>query len=177
MKSRHGCPDLSREILRKIKSRTGQALRDQPNPFNDFLKHVQLLTKACNIFLKLLFPCDTNWSLCGCANCKLRKFGYCVVHRSWGRKMASRDWRKKGWKTVFSLNWSRFHRSLFLSLTIQPGNGSVQFSSVTQSCPTLCDPMDCSTPGLSVHHQLSEFTQTHAHQVGDAIQPEMVTFV
>ena len=46
-----------------------------------------------------------------------------------------------------------------------------QFSSVTQSCPTLCDPMDCSTPGLPVHHQLPEFTQTHAHRIGDAIQP------
>ena len=46
-----------------------------------------------------------------------------------------------------------------------------QFSSVTQSCPTLCDPMNHSTPGLPVHHQLSEFTQTHAHWVGDAIQP------
>ena len=49
--------------------------------------------------------------------------------------------------------------------------GSVQFSSVAQSCPTLCDPMNCSTPGLPVHHQLSEFTQTHVHWVGDAIQP------
>ena len=39
----------------------------------------------------------------------------------------------------------------------------VQFSSVTQSCPTLCDPMNCSTPGLPVHHQLPEFTQTHVH--------------
>ena len=47
----------------------------------------------------------------------------------------------------------------------------VQFSSVAQSCPTLCDPMDCSTPGLPVHHQFPEFTQTHVHQVGDAIQP------
>ena len=47
---------------------------------------------------------------------------------------------------------------------------SVQFSSVTQSCLTLCDPMDCSTPGLPVHHQLLEPTQTHVHQVGDAIQ-------
>ena len=46
-----------------------------------------------------------------------------------------------------------------------------QFSSVTQSCPTLCDPMNCSTPGLPVHHQLLEFTQTHVHRVGDAIQP------
>ena len=46
-----------------------------------------------------------------------------------------------------------------------------QFSSVAQSCPTLCDPMNCSTPGLPVHHQLPEFTQTHVHRVGEAIQP------
>ena len=46
-----------------------------------------------------------------------------------------------------------------------------QISSVAQSCLTLCDPMDCSTPGLSVHHQLPESTQTHLHWVGDAIQP------
>ena len=45
------------------------------------------------------------------------------------------------------------------------------FSSVAQSCPILWDPMDCSTPGLPVHHQLPEFTQTHVHWVGDAIQP------
>ena len=46
-----------------------------------------------------------------------------------------------------------------------------QFSSVAQSCPTLCCPMDCSTPGLPVHHQLQVFTQTYVHWVGDAIQP------
>ena len=46
-----------------------------------------------------------------------------------------------------------------------------QFSSIAQSCPTLCDPMNCSTPGLPVHHQLLEFTQTHVHRVSDAIQP------
>ena len=45
------------------------------------------------------------------------------------------------------------------------------FSLVTQSCPTLCDPMNCSTPGLPVHHQLPEFTQTHVYLVGDTIQP------
>ena len=48
---------------------------------------------------------------------------------------------------------------------------SVQFSSVAQSCATLCDPMDCSTPGLSVHHQLPEPAQAPVHWVGDAIQP------
>ena len=61
---------------------------------------------------------------------------------------------------------------------VERGNGrqgrmilTLAFSSVVQSCLTLCDPMNCSTPGLPVHHQLPEFTQTHAHQVGDAIQP------
>ena len=49
--------------------------------------------------------------------------------------------------------------------------GTIQFSSVAQSCLTLCDPMNCSTPGLPVHHQLPEFTQTHVHRVRDAIQP------
>ena len=47
----------------------------------------------------------------------------------------------------------------------------IQFSSVTQLRPTPCDPMNRSTPGLPVHHKLPEFTQTHAHRVGDAIQP------
>ena len=48
---------------------------------------------------------------------------------------------------------------------------SVQFSSVAQSCPTLCNPMDCSTPGFPIHHQLLELAQTQAHRVSDAIQP------
>ena len=50
-------------------------------------------------------------------------------------------------------------------------NNTVQFSSVAQLCPILCDPMNRSTPGLPVHHQLPEFTQTHIHRVSDAIQP------
>ena len=48
-----------------------------------------------------------------------------------------------------------------------------QFISVTQSCLTLCDPMDCSMPGFPVHQQLMELTQTHVHRVGDAIQPSL----
>ena len=58
--------------------------------------------------------------------------------------------------------------------TVSPSPGTailVQFSSVTQSCPTLCDPMNYSTPGLPVHHQLPEFTETHVHRVGDVIHP------
>ena len=51
---------------------------------------------------------------------------------------------------------------------------AIQFGSVAQSCPTLCDPMNCSTPGLPVHHQLPKFTQTHIHRVSDAIQPSQL---
>ena len=58
---------------------------------------------------------------------------------------------------------------LFLKLLCRVFSQSV--SSVAQSCLTLCDPMNHSTPGPSVHHQLPEFTQTHVHRVGDAIQP------
>ena len=73
-----------------------------------------------------------------------------------------------GFRGSFSLVIS--HKSLnrmnrYLSVS------SVQFSSVAQSCPTLWDPMNRSTPGLPVHYQFLESTQTHAHRVGDAIQP------
>ena len=73
----------------------------------------------------------------------------------------------------------RFYEDLQCLLELTPKKdvifviqfSSVHFSSVAQSCPTLCDPMNSSTPGLPVHHQLPEFTQTHIHQVSDAIQP------
>ena len=51
------------------------------------------------------------------------------------------------------------------------GPSTDRYIGSAQSCPTLCDPMDCSTPGLPVHHQLPELAQTHVHRVGDAIQP------
>ena len=62
-------------------------------------------------------------------------------------------------------------RCLLLGRKAMTNISSVQFSSVTQACPTLCDPMNSSMPGLPVHHQLLEFTQTHVHRVSDAIQP------
>ena len=58
-----------------------------------------------------------------------------------------------------------------VSEKLQDSFSSIQFSSVTQSCTTLCNPMNRSTPGLPVHHHLPEFTQTHVHRVSDAIQP------
>ena len=60
---------------------------------------------------------------------------------------------------------------LFFAVTLNFLASSVQFTSVTQMCLTFCDPMNPSMPALPVHHQLPEFTQTHVHRVGDAIQP------
>ena len=79
----------------------------------------------------------------------------------------------KYWSFICSVSSSNEYSGLnFLRMELvwSPCN-PVQFSSVTQSCLTLCDPMSCSTPALPVHHQLPEFTQTHVHRVGDAIQP------
>ena len=66
---------------------------------------------------------------------------------------------------------NRFFYSNICYLLKSSALNSVQFSSVAQPCLTLCIPMDCSTPGVPVHHQLPEPTQTHVHCVGDAIQP------
>ena len=68
---------------------------------------------------------------------------------------------------IFRINWIL---PVFCRNFVFTDSFSVQFRSATQLCPTLCDLMDCSTPGLSVHHQLPEFTQTHVHWFGDAIQ-------
>ena len=62
-------------------------------------------------------------------------------------------------------------------LESQMHRAQVQFSLVTQSCPTLCDPMDCSTLGLPVHHQLLELAQTYVQRVSDAVQPQMDMFL
>ena len=62
------------------------------------------------------------------------------------------------------------HAQIWKTFLSFPFQCSIQFSSVTQSCPTLCNPMNRSTLGLPVHHQLPEFTQTHIHQVSDTIQ-------
>ena len=68
--------------------------------------------------------------------------------------------KKKKKKTTVN----RYRKKVFKPLILS----SVQFSSVAQLCPTLCDPMNRSMPGLPVHHQLPKFTQTHVHRVGDA---------
>ena len=69
-------------------------------------------------------------------------------------------------RSLLFFSYFALFKSILLHLAF-----SVQFSSVTESCQTLCDPMDCSPSGLPVHHQLPELTQTHVHWVHDAIQP------
>ena len=88
-------------------------------------------------------------------NCVTRR--YCQVSSDY-------DWR------FFNASWISKPYPQLILLLADPFT-LVQFSSVAQSCPTLCDPINRSMPGLPVHHQLMEFTQTHIHWVGDAIQP------
>jgi len=91
-----------------------------------------------------------------------------VAHPFSSRSSWSRNWT--GVSCIagrFFTNWA-IKEALF--------RGSVQFSSITQSCPTLWDPMNCSTPGLPVYHQLPGLTQTHVHRVNDAIQPSCPLF-
>ena len=74
-------------------------------------------------------------------------------------------------KTVMLIHYYHLILRPYSCVTSSSNNFFYQFSSVAQSCPTLCDLMNRSTPGLPVHHHLPEFTQTHVHRVGDAIQP------
>ena len=89
--------------------------------------------------------------------------------------------KKKSWPHFFC-SWGKTELEIkgkinllaifkFPMVRIMTAICSVQFTSVAQSCPTLCDPMNRNTPGLPVHQQLPEFTQTHVHWVSDAIQP------
>ena len=109
------------------------------------------------------------------------------------KTLCTEQWNRSAWVWGLEMRLSFFWQDPWMGSTCHFGRGSqtsavpclvtlvtpgplgfllpLQFSSVAQSCPTLCDPMDCSTPGLPVHHQLPELTQTHVHWVGDAIQP------
>ena len=78
------------------------------------------------------------------------------------------------WQSLLQGGFLLLHKTSdcgWVHVLTQTPFSSVQFSSVAQSCLTLCNLMNCSTPGLPVHHHLPEFTQTHVHRVGDAIQP------
>ena len=79
------------------------------------------------------------------------------------------------WRRLLRISWTARRSNQSMLKEISPKfhwkDWSDQIRSVAQSCPTICDPMNLSMPGLPVHHQLPEFTQTHVHRVSDAIQP------
>ena len=104
------------------------------------------------------FSCSVKWN-------SQNRTGFSSKDGAW--------WSRRQWLRLSS--WNRVSEVLTPSLSLDDCMSlqfsSVQFSSVTQLCPTLCNPMDCSMPGLPVHHQLLESTQTHVHWVNDAIQP------
>ena len=95
-------------------------------------------------------------------DCKIMELH--ITHHNFFKKM----WLSQDWNANENHKEDQYLLTVFHSKSC---NVSVQFSSVAQSCLTLCSPMNCSTPGLPVHHQLPEFTQTHVHQASDAIQP------
>ena len=130
---------------------------------------ISILHLSCQYFgTRWLSNKEFTWNAGDCLQC--RRCGF----DPWVRKIPCRQkWHAT---PVFLPGKSQRWKSL---VGYSPGsrkgqtqlNDSVQFSSVTQSCLTLCNPMNRSMSGLPVHHQLPEFTQTHVHQVGDAIQP------
>ena len=88
-----------------------------------------------------------------------------IYYIQWVCTWFTKQWRvNKGFwaEELYISSWNSTVNNLSMKL---------QFSSVAQSCPTLCNPMDCSTPGFPVHHQLLELAQTHVYRVDDAIQP------
>ena len=131
------------------------------------------LAKACRRALAVAYAREEPRSLSS-----LRDTGNEAMGVGTGRWIrAASIW----WYAQPSLPWTWLHKvhpqmswTYFLLGQVEDLNSqfsSVQFSSVAQSCPTLCDLTDCSMPGFLVHHQLLELTQTHVHRVGNAIQP------
>ena len=111
--------------------------------------------------------------------CLVKAMGFPVLTygcQSWTIKKAE-HWRIDAfelwcWRRLLRVPWTARRSNQSILKEISPGCSlEVQFSSIAQLCPTLCDPMNHSTPGLWVHPHLPEFMQTHAHQLGGAIQP------
>ena len=131
--------------------------------------------KGCNSLLKRILSRKHSW---------LIHWSHLQQRNKKERGNPGKEWPERGWKSKSCRPkiWLLYNSCFFIEAHAQVRMCrlvlalrafiSVQFSSsVTQSCPTLWDTMDCSTPGLPAHHQLPEFTQTHVHWVDDAIQP------
>jgi len=118
--------------------------------------------------------CGSLWSLlyCGISSLWVRLYRR-LLKVSWLGKLVSVFW----WVELdfFSLECNEVSSNELWDVNgLGVTFSSVQFSLVAQSCPTLCDPMKCSSPGVPVYHQLPEFTQTHVHRVNDTIQPSLL---
>ena len=124
---------------------------------------------------KSLQSCLTLWDVMDCSPSGSSVLGILQAVKFWsGLSCPPSEDILDTWIKITSTCGSFIARRFFTSEPlgkIMYTFSSVQFSSVAQSCPTLFDSMNCSTPGLPVHHQLLEFTQTHVHRVSDAIQP------
>ena len=151
-----------------------------PQPFT-FLLHIELSPLIHSLpsewglhhlYLWLCLPdgVERTWSsrpgsvrilLCGSGTGRVK----------WGVTCLRGSWVTWNHSCVFSIAGICRSVCLFPTLSVSPSVWSVMSSSVVQLCLTFCDSMDCSTPGLPVHHQLPELAQTGVHRVGDAIQP------
>ena len=126
------------------------------------IKYLKTLINRC-----FLFPsCYTTWKWIFMAYVPLSRIDTSNSLDQWNKVLRWMLWISSITMLILSA-WGHL-RYIFI---LQNFFALVQFSSVAQSCLTLCDPMNCSTPALPVHHQLPEFTQTHVHRVSDTIQP------
>ena len=120
------------------------------------------------MFIAALFVIASTWKQprCPLADKWIRKLWYIYTREYYSAT------KKNAFESVL-MRWMKLETIIQSEVSQKENTNtvSVQFSSVTQSCPTLCNPMNRSMPALPVHHLLPEFTQTHAHRVGDAIQP------
>ena len=146
---------------------TVETIPPSPSPVLKWIPVVCLVTQSC------LIP----WNPMDCSPPGSSVYGILQARiLEWVAMLSSRgsSWTRD--QTHFSCicRWILYHCKWLLMWNIyflyKPNNFH-QIRSVSQSCPTLCDPVNHSTPGLPVHHQLPEFTQTHVHRVIDAIQP------
>ena len=163
--------------------------------FKDLLFHVPV--RYCSYSIGLPSPVTSTTGCCFCFGSISSFFLELVLHWSPGAYWAPTDlgsssfsvlsvaypchfiiWvfsfltnKKEGLDKMVSKTPIAIKSSCVVALYLVHLSRVLQFSSVAQSCPTFCDPMNCSTLGLPVHYQLPEFTQTHVHWVGDAIQP------
>ena len=106
------------------------------------------------------------WTVLWCPGVTAAKPTQPRAHAPQQKKTLQWEAQHPTWPQYSSPCWPELEKKVCTATKTQH-----QFSSVAQACPTLCDPMNRSTPGLPVHHKLPKFTQTHAHWVGDAIQP------